>query len=86
MVHSKEDCLVSFKMYQSDFTTIASLCGMESDNQEILCFEIEEKNAHAIGNSFNYKLNIGSSEIILEDSKKEIANIYNIMKKYELVS
>jgi hypothetical protein len=82
MVHSKEDCLVSFKMYQSDFTTIASLCGMESDNQEILCFEIKEKTAHAIGNSFNYKLNIGSSEIILDDSEKETANIYKSQLGY----
>jgi hypothetical protein len=68
--------LVSFKIYQSDFSTISSLCGMENDSQEILAFEITDKTAYAIGNSFNYKINIGGSEIILNDGEKKISNIY----------
>jgi len=77
LVHSREDALMRFKIYQSDFTTITSLCGLETNSEEILCFDVKEKNVYAIGDSFNYKLNIGSSEIILEDG----SNSPNIYKK-----
>jgi hypothetical protein len=78
IVHSKEDYIVNFKIYQSDFTTILSLCGLENNSEEILCFEISDKNAHAIGESFNYKLNIGSSEILFNDDSTNNAapNVY----------
>jgi len=64
-----------FKIYQSDFTTITSLCGLETNSEEILCFDVKETNVYAVGDSFNYKLNIGASEIILEDGES-LTNIY----------
>jgi len=76
LVLSKEDPLANFKIYQSDFATISSLCGMENDSQEILIFDVTDKTAYAIGNSFNYKINIGGSEIILNDGDKIVSNIY----------
>ena len=75
IVHSKENALLRFKIYQSDFSTISSLCGLETNSDEILCFNIKDTNVYANGNSFNYKLNIGSSEIILENDEGS-PNIY----------
>jgi len=75
LVHSKENSLMRFKIYQSDFTTITSLCGLETNSEEILCFDVKETNVYAVGDSFNYKLNIGASEIILEDGES-LTNIY----------
>lgn len=75
IVHSREDALLRFKIYQSDFTTITSLCGLETNSEEILCFNVKDTNVYAIGDSFNYKLNIGSSEIILGDGESS-PNIY----------
>jgi hypothetical protein len=63
MVHSKEDVSANFKIYQSDFTTVLSLCGLETNSEEVLSFEIGEKGVHACGDSFRYKLNLGPSEI-----------------------
>ncbi|NCX05873.1 MAG: hypothetical protein EBW68_08870, partial [Actinobacteria bacterium] len=74
MVHSQEDAVAQFKIYQSDFTTILSLCGMETNSEEVLAFEINEKNAHSFGDSFRYKLNLGASEITTSESV--ISNIY----------
>jgi hypothetical protein len=82
MVHSKEDYVVNFRIYQSDFSTIISLCGLESNSEEILCFKVNEKNAHAIGESFNYKLNIGSSEIMMESEENSAPNIYKNQLSY----
>jgi hypothetical protein len=82
MVHSKEDYVVNFRIYQSDFSTIISLCGWESNSEEILCFKVNEKNAHAIGESFNYKLNIGSSEIMMESEENSAPNIYKNQLSY----
>ena len=67
MVHSQEDAVAQFKIYQSDFTTILSLCGLET-------------NAHAFGDSFRYKLNLGSSEITT--SQSVISNIYKGQLSY----
>ena len=76
MVHSKEDYEVNFRIYQS-------LCGLETNSEEILCFEVKEKNVHAIGESFNYKLNIGSSEIIIENKDTTtLPNIYKTQLSY----
>ena len=75
LVHSKEDSVCRFKMYQSDFTTLLSLCGMENDAEEILKFEIDSKSVHGSGNSFRYKLNMVSSEIEGSDTL-EIVNVY----------
>jgi hypothetical protein len=83
IVHSKEDCDANFRIYQSDFSTIISLCGLETNSEEILCFEVKDKNVHAIGESFNYKLNIGSSEIIFESSDSTSSpNIYKNQLSY----
>jgi hypothetical protein len=70
--------LVNFKIYQSDFTTVLSLCGLENNSEEILSFQISDKNAHAVGDSFNYKLNIGASEILFNDNSvdKVEPNVY----------
>ena len=80
MVHSQEDAVAQFKIYQSDFTTILSLCGLETNSEEVLAFEINEKNAHAFGDSFRYKLNLGSSEITT--SQSVISNIYKGQLSY----
>lgn len=74
MVHSKEDTNAQFKIYQSDFTTVLSLCGLENNSEEVLAFEINEKNVYAFGDSFRYKLNLGPSEIETEGSVT--CNIY----------
>lgn len=76
MVHSKEDPQVNFRIYQSDFTTIISLCGLENNSEEILCFDVNSKGANAKGESFRYKLNIGSTEIQMAEEAKDTFNIY----------
>jgi hypothetical protein len=81
MVHSKEDALANFKIYQSDFTTILSLCGLETNSEEILVFDINPKNAHANGDSFRYKLNLGPSEITIENESM-LSNIYKSQLSY----
>lgn len=81
MVHSKEDHIANFKIYQSDFTTILSLCGLENNSEEMLVFEINPKNVHAHGDSFRYKLNIGASEIVF-DEKEISTNIYKNQLSY----
>lgn len=83
IVHSKEDYDVNFRIYQSDFSTVTSLCGLETNSEEILCFEVNDKSVHAIGDSFNYKLNIGSSEILFENSNSTSSpNIYKNQLSY----
>ena len=74
MIHSRDNDGSVFKIYQSDFTTVLSLCGLETNSEEVLGFEIQEKNVHAFGDSFRYKLNLGPSEIVQGD--KNLANIY----------
>lgn len=69
IVHSKDGERANFKLYQSDFTTVLSLCGLDSNSEEILSFDVAANTAHSIGDSFNYKLNIGTSEIILGDGE-----------------
>ena len=81
MVHSKEDALANFKIYQSDFTTILSLCGLETNSEEILVFDINSKNVHANGDSFRYKLNLGPSEITIENESM-LSNIYKNQLSY----
>jgi len=74
MVHSQDDSVAQFKIYQSDFTTVLSLCGLETNSEEVLAFEITDKNVHSFGDSFRYKLNLGPSEITTEGSVT--SNIY----------
>jgi hypothetical protein len=74
MVHSREGAESQFKIYQSDFTTVVSLCGLETNSEEVLAFDIKEKNVHAVGDSFRYKLNLGPSEISTESDLT--CNIY----------
>ena len=63
VVHSKEGQEATFKIYNSDFTAIDSLCGLESNSQELLSFEIYKDHVISAGDSFRYKLNIGKSDI-----------------------
>jgi hypothetical protein len=63
MVHSKENYSAKFKIYQSDFSSIVSLCGLESNSEELLTFDVSSSLVRAKGNSFNYKINIGSDFI-----------------------
>lgn len=70
VVHSKEGYEGTFKIYNSDFTAIDSLCGLESNSQELLNFEIFKDHVIASGDSFRYKLNIGSSDIETEGELK----------------
>jgi hypothetical protein len=81
MVHSKDDSVANFKIYQSDFTTILSLCGLETNSEEILVFDITTKNVHAKGDSFSYKLNLGPSEINM-DEDSSASNIYKNQLSY----
>lgn len=74
MIHSKEDAISNFNIYQSDFTTVLNLCGLETNSEEVLSFEVVENGVHAYGDSFRYKLNLGPSEIQTED--KVTVNIY----------
>jgi hypothetical protein len=70
MVHSKEEQDGKFKIYNSDFSSIVSLCGMETNSQELLNFELKKEQVIAAGESFRYKLNIGSSDIEVDSDMK----------------
>jgi len=63
MVHSKEETVAQFKIYQSDFSSIVALCGLESNAEELLYFDINSKEVRAKGESFNYKISISPEEI-----------------------
>ena len=68
IVHSKEDALSKFKIYNSDFSSLISLCGMDSNSEELLVFRVTGDSVKVTGDSFDYKLNIGKSDITSEDS------------------
>ena len=70
MVHSKEEQDGKFKIYNSDFSSIVSLCGMETNSQELLNFELKNDQVIAAGESFRYKLNIGASDIEVDKEMK----------------
>lgn len=70
MVHSKEEQDGKFKIYNSDFSSIVSLCGMETNSQELLNFELKKEQVIAAGESFRYKLNIGASDIEVDSDMK----------------
>lgn len=80
VVHSKEGYESKFAIYNSDFTAIDSLCGLESNSQELLNFEINEDHVISAGDSFRYKLNIGKSDIETESSMK--SSIYKSQMNY----
>jgi hypothetical protein len=80
IVHSKEGQDGKFKIYHSDFSTIVSLCGLETNSQELLTFELSGDSVVSAGESFRYKLNIGSSDIDVEESMK--ASIYKSQLNY----
>jgi hypothetical protein len=67
MVHSKSDSLGSFKIYNSDFASLVSLCGMESNSEELLIFRLKSDQVKVSGDSFDYKLNINNSEITSDE-------------------
>lgn len=67
MVHSKEDALSKFNIYSSDFSSVMSLCGLESNSEELLVYRVNKEQVKISGDSFDYKLNIGPSEITVED-------------------
>lgn len=68
MVHSKTDYLASFKIYNSDFSSVSSLCGLESNSEELLVFKLKNDSVNVTGDSFDYKLNIGISEIECQEN------------------
>jgi len=72
LVHSKEDYVHKFQIYQSDFSSIASLCGFETDSDELLEFVVNKDKIVAKGNSFDYKLNVGEDEIEIADETRDI--------------
>jgi len=74
MVHDKESAEGSFKIYSSDFSSLASLCGMETDNQELLKFTITPKKVQTSGNSFDYTLNMSAKDIKV--SSELVSKIY----------
>lgn len=76
LVHSKEDYNSTFKIYQSDFTTLLSLCGLENNSEEILLFEVNKDNVYGKGESFSYKLNLGPAEITIVDEDSATPGIY----------
>jgi len=80
MVHSKEDSEANFKLYSSDFSSLSSLCGMESNAEELLVFRIERNNVRVTGDSFDFKLNIGTSEI--QAASKMDSSIYKSHLNY----
>ncbi len=80
IVHSKEGHESMFKVYNSDFTAIDSLCGLETNSQELLNFEIYPDHVIAAGDSFRYKLNIGKSDI--ETEGELISSIYKSQMNY----
>ena len=67
MVHSQEDALSNFKIYSSDFSSVMSLCGLESNSEELLVYRVNKEQVKISGDSFDYKLNIGPSEIEVQD-------------------
>jgi hypothetical protein len=69
VVHSKEDYIGKFKIYQSDFNTVLSLCGMESNSEEILNFDLTKEEVYTVGDSFRYKLSLGLDEIAIQGEK-----------------
>jgi hypothetical protein len=73
MVHSKEEFLGKFRIYQSDFNTVVSLCGLETNSEEVLDFEITPSQVYSRGDSFRYKLNIGEEEISSEGKDMNIS-------------
>jgi hypothetical protein len=80
LVHSKEDYEAKFKIYNSDFTAIDNLCGLETNSQELLNFEIFGDHVISSGDSFRYKLNIGKSDIEVEGDLK--SSIYKSQMNY----
>lgn len=80
IVHSKEDYEAKFKIYNSDFTVIDNLCGLESNSQELLNFEIFSDHVISSGDSFKYKLNIGKSDIETDGELK--SSIYKSQMNY----
>ena len=67
MVHSKEDSLSKFNIYNSDFSSVMSLCGLETNSEELLVYKVNKEQVKINGDSFDYKLNIGPSEITVGD-------------------
>jgi len=80
IVHSKEDQNAMFKIYNSDFTSINALCGLESNSQELLTFEVNEDHVIAFGDSFRFKLNIGKSDIKVSGVMK--SSVYKSQLNY----
>ncbi len=67
MVHGTEESLGNFRLYRSDFETLGSLCGLENNSEELLEFTITSESVTTSGQSFEYKLNIGTSDISAEE-------------------
>lgn len=81
MVHSKEDYIHKFKLYNSDFISIASLCNLETDSDELLEWDMFKDKIVVKGNSFDFKLNIKEDEIEIASETREIS-IYKNQLSY----
>jgi hypothetical protein len=67
MVHAKDGYLAKFKIYQSDFSSIVSLCGLENNSEELLVLEVSGDSVRAKGDSFNYRINVSKDQIELTE-------------------
>jgi hypothetical protein len=68
LVHGTEEAIGSFRLYRSDFETVVSLCGLENNSEELLEFTVNSDSINASGQSFEYKLDIGRSDINVEST------------------
>jgi hypothetical protein len=55
-IHSTEGSEVNFEISKESFQKISSLTGIETNNEELLNFDIEENGVTIRGNSFQYQI------------------------------
>jgi hypothetical protein len=67
LVHGTEEAVGNFRLYRSDFETLSSLCGLENNAEELLEFKLSSSSIDTAGQSFEYKLNIGNSDIEISE-------------------
>jgi hypothetical protein len=60
-IHSTEGSEVNFEISKESFQKISSLTGIESNNEELLNFDIEENGVTIRGNSFQYQITKGKT-------------------------
>lgn len=60
-IHSTDGSDVNFQITKENFQKVSSLTGIETNSEELLNFDIEEKGVTIRGNSFQYSLIKGES-------------------------